>query len=95
MSLDAVRQAITKAVTAENWQIESSGEQSLRVRFVRGKHTIWVRIAYDHTTFSLLYDRSDNMSYWKSEIGRHMIHPSYNAWVHNLRLAILYELEKM
>jgi hypothetical protein len=90
---------------------EEPGNKMLVTLVVNNKHTVMVEIAYSETRYSLVYRDSVNMKYdpeylpnFQSPAGRSVginargrpsIHPNYNVWVGDLKVAIGAELSRV
>ncbi|NLR76109.1 hypothetical protein [Leeia aquatica] len=108
---EQVREAIIAAGNGLTWEVHSNpnGKGLVATVLVRNKHTAVVNIPYDATKYSILYSSSINLNYEvsnldvyrqmapndKSPDGIRVIHPNYNSWVNNLRMAIQRELNKL
>lgn len=87
-----VRQAITLAAQAKGWTVAAPEAGKLVATLnVRNKHTVMVDIPYDSRSYSLIYRDSANMKYGQMN-GEAVIHPNYNRWTQDLRVAIDHEL---
>lgn len=72
----AVKDAIVRAGANKNWEIISTGPQSLEGRLTVRDHVAVVEITYDSKNYYIGYKDSVNLSYADGSI-----HPNYNRWV--------------
>jgi hypothetical protein len=102
---EKVKQAIRNAASVKGWKIdEEPGNKMVATLVVRNKHTVMVEIAYSETRYSLVYRDSINMKYDAQYLPRNAgiyakprpsIHPFYNDWVAELKVAIGAELSRV
>ena len=84
---DAVRDAITGAATSKGWTVAAlEGEKLQATNSVNG-HSVTVDISYAPASYTIRYAQSLNMNYEMAG-GEPTIHPRYNVWVKDLKLAI-------
>jgi hypothetical protein len=85
-SLEEVRAAIIEGCTARGWSaaLKSEGMISASI-LVRGKHLAQITIPFNSSTYSLLYESSENLDYSASRL---TIHRNYNKWVLKLSRTI-------
>ena len=96
LSVDDVKQLITKVAHEKNWVVTPAGDRKLNasLSWNGNKHTIVVSIAYETDRYSVTYKDSINMKYEVSD-GKAVIHPYYNRYVSGLREAIRVELLRL
>jgi hypothetical protein len=85
LNLDDVTRAIVQAGAGLGWdmRVAKPGQivGTLRLR----SHTAIVDIPYTSSSYSILYNSSQNLNY---DVGKNQIHKNYNSWVQNLDKAI-------
>jgi hypothetical protein len=84
---DAVKKAITSAATSRGWTIEAVERDKLQATYNVNRHSIMVDISYAPASYSIRYAESLSMNYEMTG-AQPTIHPRYNAWVKDLKLAI-------
>jgi hypothetical protein len=84
---DTVKQAITGAATAKGWTIAAVEDGKLQATNSVNGHSVTVDISYAPASYTIRYAQSLNMNYEMTGT-QPAIHPTYNAWVKDLKLAI-------
>lgn len=93
VTTERVGRAIQIAGTQLGWVIARTGDgRSVGTLDMHGKHRIVVDITYTTTSYSIVYQSSDNMKY---DATKGNIHRNYNRWVSNLVKVINSELAQL
>jgi len=83
-----VHDAIVRALSSRNWQLEQETPDGITASVSSGGHTATVHIQYDEHTFSIHYvDSSPGLDYNGTSI-----HRRYNHWVDRLSSSIRAQL---
>ena len=90
LSLQQVRDAITRAAQAKRWRVEQIQDGHLVATVVVRRHTAVVDINYTTTDYSITYKDSDVLLYDGQKI-----HRNYNKWVKLLDERISQELNAL
>lgn len=87
LTTEQVRKAIIAGAASKQWIASVQAPNIVRATHTRGRHSAVVDIVYTSNSYSIRYVSSVDLSYGQRD-GTTVIHPTYNNWVNNLRMAI-------
>jgi hypothetical protein len=87
LTTEQVRKAIIAGAASKQWISSIQAPNTVRATHTRGRHTAVVDIVYTASSYSIRYVSSVELNHTE-ENGQTLIHPTYNNWVNNLRVAI-------
>ncbi|SRR6266446_2788272 len=86
LSAEQVGKAINSALSARGWTAKAEGNR-IKATYSRGSHSATINVTYSAKSYSILYLDSSNLNYSKDK-GAGTIHPTYNAWIKQLKTGI-------
>ena len=89
VTLDNVRDAVTRAGAGLGWIMIEEGPGRVRGTLRLRDHVAIVDVTFDTSTYNIKYVDSTNLNYNKTS---GTIHKNYNGWIQNLDTAIQREL---
>ena len=91
LTLQDYEKAIIRAGSRRNWVFQRvDAGHLIGTNNVRSKHTAVVDVKFNTETFSITFNRAQNLNH---DASRNIIHPNYNHWVRNLRQDIQSEVQ--
>jgi len=95
MSLQAEERAIEMALSRRHWAIVQRWPGRYVAQLDARVHEVTIAVNYSQQGIQIDYVSSANLMYGRTYDGREVIHRKYNAWVHDLALAIQSELARI
>ena len=85
LSMEQAENAIKSGLRERQWTYKKKQPGLIEGKIVvRGKHTLWIDIAYTQHSFDINYKNSDNLNYRVDDDGMRYLHPNGNSWMHNV-----------
>lgn len=92
---DAVSKAVFAGIESRGFIFESGTKTSMKVGWVRGRHSAKWNIDFAGDKLTIDYLDSQELDYNQDASGNPYIHRTYNAWTTNLRGDLAREVGKL
>lgn len=84
LTVQQIEKAIMEGCLRDDWIPSKAQDGMIEATLHRREHVAVVQIYYTRESFTVKYERSDNLNYTKRYNGTEEIHEKYNQWTQKL-----------